>query len=1243
MAFVKKTWTDRMSQYPTRRVLTDTTTGTTQTVTVARSEGEVSQTGDAFSAANMNDLENRIQAGINAAHSDADVLLPLTVGWVGKNQAYSQTNNAVIASIESGKSYKVAWTGSATVTLKKNSSSGAEVTSGDTSPLSFTADADYDLYFGSSASVTNIMVYDASIADNTYEPYHDTVDACKLDITSLAPVEKTSIASQAYAVDEYFVKDGKLCRVTLPITAGGTLTKNTNYVETLISSEFGSGSGGSGNISYGTGNPSGGNDGDLYIKLDGEVPSGTYRYIKFDVLDNQRSDTTIMFDGFSFVDENNTSMPWPAGSTVVCNQNCAFGADAIFYEDNASKYVYTYGRSATYTITLPENAPLDILTYTKYKWKTGNATATPSEPGFYPKTWKLYLSNDGTNWTEVDSVVDFPIDQSYSRYSVVFRDEMKSLPTRIPNIVDIYINSHGYWCTSKTGFTASYGTNAPTGGNDGDIYLQLNREPTILPTSWRYMKFEIDAVRGTALTQLATLRFYNKAGTVMTYPSFTYTCNVGNARGDQTPYQLLTGGKYCSNNNTRPVVIVYDFATNIDLATYNYYRWSTGGDIPERDPITWKLYFSNDGENFTLFDSVENYPVTTERNAVAYEKKLLLDPPNVVNVWVNTNGTWRSDYFPTLDNVVSNIEVTNTATLDYAVGEYLFKQGTLYRVISAITAGSAFVVNTNIVPVNIMDEITASIIVGTIPISRGGTGNTVGYIQTGKKANTTVGTGATIEGTENTVSGNYSHAEGSSNKATAVCCHVEGSSNEATANNAHAEGSGTKATGNSAHAEGATNTASGHRSHAGGNLAYAQAENAFAHGYGVYANGKQSIALGQNLQAGYDNQCVVGKCNSNKSTSIFEVGIGTGTNARANGLELDTSGNLKTAGTITDGNGNVLGGSSGNKVFVWDSQYTDASTDSFSITLSELPTFNVGDILILKIHANLTYNGNYGWGFTITIDSSSVAWSGNTKRISTFSGYDVKNFTDDLELGTCLTFVCITVSNNMPTLLLVSKDVVESSGGSGVATSVIGTEESGSTASQAYIAGEYFVKNDAFCRVVQNINQGSALTLNTNYKESTIGSEMLKNAIPLKNISNFPKELLDIYVTLTTSSGTANDVLNNQFFPYFDYTRVTSNTKLYIYRSTSDESRLWILPLTSSYIQLPRSSTVNGKCYVFSTMLLGNTSNPMYGCVRFLDIGSTHQYYQPRADIVQLGDYDGTSNANSVFGDYTAPWIGIKY
>ena len=58
MAFVKKTWKDRISEYPNRRTINDG--NTTKTVTVGRDEGEITEAGDAFNAANMNDLEQRI-------------------------------------------------------------------------------------------------------------------------------------------------------------------------------------------------------------------------------------------------------------------------------------------------------------------------------------------------------------------------------------------------------------------------------------------------------------------------------------------------------------------------------------------------------------------------------------------------------------------------------------------------------------------------------------------------------------------------------------------------------------------------------------------------------------------------------------------------------------------------------------------------------------------------------------------------------------------------------------------------------------------------------------------------------------------------------------------------------------------------------------------------------------------------------------------------------------------------------
>lgn len=66
MAFQKKTWKDRVSEQPQRRLITPVGGGTSTTVDVTRQEGIVIQEGDAFSAANMNDLENRIKTTLDA-------------------------------------------------------------------------------------------------------------------------------------------------------------------------------------------------------------------------------------------------------------------------------------------------------------------------------------------------------------------------------------------------------------------------------------------------------------------------------------------------------------------------------------------------------------------------------------------------------------------------------------------------------------------------------------------------------------------------------------------------------------------------------------------------------------------------------------------------------------------------------------------------------------------------------------------------------------------------------------------------------------------------------------------------------------------------------------------------------------------------------------------------------------------------------------------------------------------------
>lgn len=59
MAYSKKTWVNRVSQFPTRRRLINVE-GEEDVFDISREEGNITTAGDSFSAENMNDLEERI-------------------------------------------------------------------------------------------------------------------------------------------------------------------------------------------------------------------------------------------------------------------------------------------------------------------------------------------------------------------------------------------------------------------------------------------------------------------------------------------------------------------------------------------------------------------------------------------------------------------------------------------------------------------------------------------------------------------------------------------------------------------------------------------------------------------------------------------------------------------------------------------------------------------------------------------------------------------------------------------------------------------------------------------------------------------------------------------------------------------------------------------------------------------------------------------------------------------------------
>lgn len=77
-----------------------------------------------------------------------------------------------------------------------------------------------------------IMFYDASETDPTYEPYYiplKDVVPTKADNSVIGTVEDGATASQDYAVGEHFIRNGAFCTCTQPIAQGGSFILGTNY------------------------------------------------------------------------------------------------------------------------------------------------------------------------------------------------------------------------------------------------------------------------------------------------------------------------------------------------------------------------------------------------------------------------------------------------------------------------------------------------------------------------------------------------------------------------------------------------------------------------------------------------------------------------------------------------------------------------------------------------------------------------------------------------------------------------------------------------------------------------------------------------------------------------------------------------------------------------------------------------------------------------------------------------------
>ncbi|MDE7122446.1 MAG: hypothetical protein K2O42_09850, partial [Oscillospiraceae bacterium] len=124
-------------------------------------------------------------------------------------------------------------------------------------------------------------------------------------------------------------------------------------------------------------------------------------------------------------------------------------------------------------------------------------------------------------------------------------------------------------------------------------------------------------------TQISRLCLYDTAGNRLDTAnmSYAFACYENGAcvsfPNDEETCRCLVNqqdGKTCiARSGNQPISIFLSIPGNTSLASYSYI---TGGDLPDRDPVSWILSRSTDGgQTWTEIDTQENVSITTDRDA----------------------------------------------------------------------------------------------------------------------------------------------------------------------------------------------------------------------------------------------------------------------------------------------------------------------------------------------------------------------------------------------------------------------------------------------------------------------------------------------------------------------------------------------------------------------------------------------------------------------------------------------------
>ena len=267
------------------------------------------------------------------------------------------------------------------------------------------------------------------------------------------------------------------------------------------------------------------------------------------------------------------------------------------------------------------------VTIDAYNFATANDAAERD-----PVSWLFEGSTDGTTWSALDSIANYPTTTDRFTYTPAFAlpavgiGSFTESQTIVLNAIPItlawstFAANLGVTITPAPGAVAASGTTSVTPPSNSDTLYTLtasSTEGTAMATvntravaggtvNYRYVRFTSKKLRNAGIANGIQLSEFTLLDGTTALTPVTAT-NPGGTNVPTAGEGALkaTDGSFTTkwfDGNIQPLILDLGTPTN-----FNGYTFGTANDSPERDPVRWTLEGSNDSTTWTLIENVTSF------------------------------------------------------------------------------------------------------------------------------------------------------------------------------------------------------------------------------------------------------------------------------------------------------------------------------------------------------------------------------------------------------------------------------------------------------------------------------------------------------------------------------------------------------------------------------------------------------------------------------------------------------------